>query len=372
MMKRPTVCAYYFPNWHVDPRNEKLHGKGWTEWRVVQHATPRFEGHIQPVVPLWGYQDESDPKVMEQKIGAAVSNGIDAFVFDYYWFSDGPYRERCLLEGFLPAKNCRDIKFALMWANHDPIYAHPGSYLNPRESLWSGDIDPETFLTCTDHLIETYFRRQNYLRVNGKLYFSLFNPRKLILQLGGKRMAKLLFDDFRRRIEQANLGELNLDAILYGLGKTDSMDEINSLIREVGFDSASNYSNLRGEGFPSFEYDVMTDLNDIEMRRISRELCVPYHPVVTTGFDNSPRTVQSDMFENIGYPFSAVAINNTPEAWERCLHLAKAFTDSTEFTGSLLHLSCWNEWTEGAYLEPDTLYGCGKLEAVKRVFGTGK
>ncbi|UKI30059.1 MAG: glycoside hydrolase family 99-like domain-containing protein [Lentisphaeria bacterium] len=184
MMKRPTVCAYYFPNWHVDPRNEKLHGKGWTEWRVVQHATPRFEGHIQPVVPLWGYQDESDPKVMEQKIGAAVSNGIDAFVFDYYWFSDGPYRERCLLEGFLPAKNCRDIKFALMWANHDPIYAHPGSYLNPRESLWSGDIDPETFLTCTDHLIETYFRRQNYLRVNGKLYFSLFNPRKLILQLG--------------------------------------------------------------------------------------------------------------------------------------------------------------------------------------------
>ena len=150
------------------------------------------------------------------------------------------------------------------------------------------------------------------------------------------------------------------------------MDEINSLIREVGFDSASNYSNLRGEGFPSFEYDVMTDLNDIEMRRISRELCVPYHPVVTTGFDNSPRTVQSDMFENIGYPFSAVAINNTPEAWERCLHLAKAFTDSTEFTGSLLHLSCWNEWTEGAYLEPDALYGYGKLKAVKRVFGIGE
>ena len=71
MKPRPLIAAFYFPNWHCDPRIEALHGKGWTEWRVVQYATPRFPGHCQPKVPLWGYQDESDPEVMAQKITAA-------------------------------------------------------------------------------------------------------------------------------------------------------------------------------------------------------------------------------------------------------------------------------------------------------------
>lgn len=62
------TAAYYFPNWHVDPANERFHGKGWTEWQLMKYATPRFEGHQQPKVPLWGYEDEADPKVMEKKI----------------------------------------------------------------------------------------------------------------------------------------------------------------------------------------------------------------------------------------------------------------------------------------------------------------
>ena len=48
MKKKPIVSTYYFPNWHVDPRSEKIHGTGWTEWRVLQYATPRFPGHDQP------------------------------------------------------------------------------------------------------------------------------------------------------------------------------------------------------------------------------------------------------------------------------------------------------------------------------------
>ena len=58
------VGCYYFPNYPVDPRNEKVHGPGWTEWQLVGQAGPRFPGHEQPKVPLWGYEDESDPLVM--------------------------------------------------------------------------------------------------------------------------------------------------------------------------------------------------------------------------------------------------------------------------------------------------------------------
>ncbi len=369
MNNRPIICTYYFPNWHVDARNEEIHGKGWTEWRVVQHATPRFPGHEQPRVPLWGYTDEADPTVMEQKIQAATDNGIDAFVFDWYYYVDGAFRERCLQEGFLPAANCHDIKFALMWANHDHGYAHPGNYYRPVESMWSGDISPETFYKCTEYLIQSYFSQPNYLRVNDALYFSIHNLKNLVKSLGGIYATGLFFKDLRHRVEKANLGKIHLDGMLYSAGDRDNIPEINDFVEKVGLDSLSNYSNLRGEGFPSFEYDEMTRLVGPEMERISQDLCIPYNPVITTGFDNSPRTVQSDMFERRGYPFNEVAINNGPQNWEACLNVAKKFIDSGKFTGDILHLSCWNEWTEGAYLEPDTQYGYAKLEAVKKVFG---
>src|SRR5436190_22784436 len=75
---RITVASYYFANYHPgDPRNVKNKGPNWSEWELVKAAKPRFPGHHQPNVPLWGYTDESDPKVMEQKIAAAADHGID-------------------------------------------------------------------------------------------------------------------------------------------------------------------------------------------------------------------------------------------------------------------------------------------------------
>ena len=80
-MKKIQTAVYYFPNYHVDPRNEAIHGTGWTEWELMKLARPRFEGHDQPKVPAWGYEDEADPQVMAKKIDVAVEHGVDAFVF---------------------------------------------------------------------------------------------------------------------------------------------------------------------------------------------------------------------------------------------------------------------------------------------------
>lgn len=38
----------------------------------------------------------------------------------------------------------------------------------------------------------------------------------------------------------------------------------------------------------------------------------------------------------------------------------------------LITVNSWNEWTEGSYLEPDTVNGFGYLEAVRRVFGADR
>ncbi len=96
-----TVAAYYYPCEHPDPRWDKAKYPGFTEWDLVRKAKPRFPGHKQPKTPVWGYTDESDPKVMAQKIDAAANYGVNAFIFDWYYYNDGPYLEGALERGFL-------------------------------------------------------------------------------------------------------------------------------------------------------------------------------------------------------------------------------------------------------------------------------
>jgi hypothetical protein len=42
------VGAFYYGPWHVDPANEKLHGKNWTEWNLVKVITQTFNSQ-QPM-----------------------------------------------------------------------------------------------------------------------------------------------------------------------------------------------------------------------------------------------------------------------------------------------------------------------------------
>ena len=137
--KKYEVAVYYFPNYHVDSINEKWHGKGWTEWDLVKAAQPRFEGHLQPKVPVWGYFNEADPKWAAKEIDLAADHGIDVFIYDWYWYeTTGQYLQEGLEKGFLKASNNKRLKFALMWANHDWMNIHPTPYTNVQEKLTDG------------------------------------------------------------------------------------------------------------------------------------------------------------------------------------------------------------------------------------------
>lgn len=153
------IAAYYFPNYHVDPLNEKWHGKGWTEWELVKAARPRFPGHRQPKVPVWGYEDEADPGVMAKKIDAAADHGVDCFIFDWYWYDDhGAYLHRALEEGFLRAPNNDRLKFAIMWANHDWLDIQPAQRNRPYNVLAKGAVTPETFQAVLER-VKAYLDR---------------------------------------------------------------------------------------------------------------------------------------------------------------------------------------------------------------------
>jgi len=372
------LAVYYFPQYHPDPRNDAWHGAGWTEWELVKRATPRFAGHQQPKVPLWGYLDESRPEVMEQKIAAAADHGLTAFIYDWYWYEDGAFLNRCLERGHLAARNSDRLKFALMWANHDWIDIHPAKRSSLYQTLVKGTVSSKAFHAATEHIIKTYFSHPSYWRVAGGLYFSIYELMTLVRGLGSVAETREALDDFRARTRAAGLGELHLNAVVWGkqvLPGEETIVDVNDLLARLGFDSITSYvwvHHVPLASFPETPYEQMAERSAEDWERFTAGYKLPYYPNVTMGWDSSPRTVQSDVFDNVGYPFTPVLSGNTPEAFRRSLLRARAFLDKGSTKQKILTLNAWNEWTEGSYLEPDTVHGMSYLEAIRDVFGTPK
>lgn len=370
-----TVAAYYFPNYHPDARNAKQRGEGWTEWELVKQARPRFEGHHQPNVPLWGYTDESNPGDMARKIAAAADHGIDAFIFDWYWYDDGPFLERGLEEGFMKAPNRERLKFALMWANHNWIDIHPARLEKESELLYPGTVTPETFENMTDYIIETYFKHPSHWLIDGCPYFSVYELHTLVKSFGGLDATREALARFRAKTKAAGFPDLHLNAVTFGVrilpGET-AVSKPEELVSLLGFDSVTSYVWIHHVALPEFPqtpYKYVRDKYVEHWKETAPNYSVPYYPNVTMGWDASPRCHPDDAFVNRGYPFMGTISGNTPEAFEGGLRAVKALADTLPEDQRIITINCWNEWTEGSYLEPDTRNGFGYLEAVKRVFG---
>ena len=370
-----TVVSYYFGNYHPgDPRNATLKGPEWSEWELVKSAKPRFPGHQEPHVPLWGYQDESQPEVMANKIAAAADHGISAFIFDWYYYNDGPFLDAAIDRGFLQATNNGRLKFAFMWANHDWYDIHPYHRGTPQKLLYPGKVTPERFGNICDHLINDYFVRSNYWRIDGKPYFSFYDLQNLTGSFGSVAATRAALDEFRARAKAAGLPGLHLNAVVWQRtilpGERKATDPVR-LVHDLGFDSCTSYVWIHHVGLP----EQQTDYNYVRDRyfefwaAVAKKFDMPYIPNVTMGWDPSPRADQSQAYGNYGYPFTNVITNNTPENFRVALELARQRSLDEPGGLRILNLNCRNEWTEGSYLEPDTVHGMDYLDAVKSVFG---
>ena len=372
-----TVACYYFGNYHPnDSRNIKTKGQGWSEWELVKAARPRFPGHKQPNVPLWGETDESDPKVMAQKIAAAADHGVDAFIFDWYYYDDGPFLERPIDEGFLKAENNQRIKFAFMWANHDWLEIHPYHRGAEREVLYPGKVTPETFDKITDHVIRDYFSHPSYWRIDGRPYFSFYELTKLLESFGSVKATREALDRFRAKAVAAGLPGLHLNAVVWGRpilpGEKQPADAAR-LVEDLGFDSVTSYVWIHHVSLPNqqTDYDEVRDGYFRYWNEAERKFALPYFPNVTMGWDSSPRACQDDEFGNFGYPFMNTIAGNTPARFEEALRRTRQRLLANPNGPRILNINCWNEWTEGSYLEPDKVHGTAYLEAVQEVFGGG-
>ena len=193
-----------------------MKGKDWSEWDLVKAAKPRFLGHQQPKVPLSGYGDESDPQVMAQKIAAAADHGIDAFIFDWYYYNDGPFLDRPIDHGFLQATNNQRLKFGFMWANHDWLEIHPYKRGTPQQLRFPGQVTPAGFAKICDHVIKDYFQHPSYWRIDGRPSFSFYELTTLLEGFGSVAATRAALDQFRAKAVAAGLPGLHLNAVVWG------------------------------------------------------------------------------------------------------------------------------------------------------------
>ena len=369
-----TVAAYYFPNYHTnDARNIKTLGTDWSEWELVKAAQPRFPGHDQPKVPLWGYTDEKDPKVMAQKIKAASDYGIDCFIFDWYMYEDGPFLNRCLDKGFLKAKNVDKIKFAFMWANHDWNNIFPYTKGEEQKLLYSGKISPKRFEEIGDELIANYFLLPNYWKIDGKAYFSIYDIQNFIAGFGSMEATKAAMERLNQKAIAAGLKGIHWNLVAWGqpiLPGEKVPTNIPELISTLGFNSATSYVWVHHVNLPDkqTDYNKARDEYSTYWDKAKSEYSVPYYPNVSMGWDPTPRCDINSEWGNFGYPFTNTIGNNTPENFRKALQMTKDKLLADPKGPRILNINSWNEWTEGSYIEPDTKNKFEYLEAVRSVF----
>jgi hypothetical protein len=370
-----TVAAYYFPNYHADSRNVSHYRDGWTEWELVKNAQARFANHHQPNVPAWGYTDEANPVHMAQKIDAAADNGIDVFIFDWYMYEDGPFLDRAIDEGFLGAENCERIKFALMWANHDWVDIHPYTKGKEQKLLYPGKVSPQRYEEISDFVIEKYFTKPNYWKIDGKAYFSVYDVQKFVESFGSMEATKAAIDRMRQKAIEAGLKGVHWNLVAWGnpiLPVEKAPANTPELIKMLGFDSSTSYVWIHHVSLPETQtdYNYVRDRYFKHWKKANKKYGVPYFPNVTMGWDPSPRCDLNSEWDASGYPFMNTIGNNTPENFKTALQMTKEKLLADPNGPRILNINCWNEWTEGSYLEPDTINGMKYLEAVKEAFGS--
>ena len=342
----------------------------------MRQAPPRFKGHVQPKVPAWGHEDESDPAVMAKKIDAAADHGIDAFIFDWYYYDDGPFLERALEKGFWRAPNNDRIKFAAMWANHHWTDIHPMNMGEEPKLLYPGKVTPETFDRMTDLLVSNYFSKPNHWTIDGAPYFSIYDLSSLIAGFGGVEATAKALARFRDKTRAVGFPDLHLNAVVWGntiLPGERVIDKPFELTERLGFDSVTSYvwiHHVEMPEFPQTSIEYVRDKYFEHAEETVRNCDLPYFPNVSMGWDSTPRICRSDVHENVGYPSIPIMGGNTPQAFHTGLERVMEFLDAHPESKGIFNINSWNEWTEGSYLEPDVVDGMAYLEAVRDVFGT--
>ena len=342
------LIAFYLPQFHPIPENDEWWGKGFTEWTNVVKAQPNYEGHYQPRLPAdLGFYDLRVAEVMEQQTELARQCGIYGFCYHYYWFGGRRLLEMPLermLETGEP-----DFPFCLSWANENWTRRWDGLEQEVLIAQQHSDEDD----TAVIHDLIRYFRHQNYIRINGK-------PLLLIYRIGLFPNIRRTVDRWREQCQKEGIGEVYL-AMVESFEHASANDDP----RIYGFDASVEYPphhmsapiEAPGPMFNSAYVGLVNDYREIVRRYLQKE--PPSYTQfrgVMPDWDNTARK------QNRGHIFH-YADPDTYQTWLRAI--IEQTRERHIGDERIVFVNAWNEWAEGAYLEPDRKYGFAYLEATK-------
>lgn len=356
------VCAYVWPSCHDDSLGRTNWEKGIGEWEVIQQGDPRFEGHYQPKRPLWGYEMDNDPEVVEKWINTALEHGVNTFIYDWYWFDHYPYLESALNDGFLKAPSCRKMDFYIMWANHDVKhnYWNYHKWGDDDSILWPGAVGMDDFKVIVERVIRQYFHQPNYVKIDGCPVFAIFDFDIFEDGLGGKEKAAEAISYMRKEVRKAGFPDVHLQMVFGAVPtpRPSKRDELRARVENLGIASMVGYNP---GGFDP-DYTKM-NRNAIGIREIWNEyMDIPVFPTVAVGWDDTPRFPEKGK-DDIAH------VDANPETFRTYLKLAKDYADrNAAKQPKFIMINAWNEWIEGSYLLPDEVWGYRYLQAVKSVF----
>lgn len=345
--KAARVIAFYLPQFHPIPENDAWWGEGFTEWTNVRPARPLFEGHYQPHVPddFLGYYDLRDTSVMRKQIELARQYGIEGFCFYVYWFS-GKRLLETPVDNYL-ADPSLDLPFCICWANENWTRRWDGS---EHEILMAQEYTEAHDLEFIADMAK-YLRDPRYIRVDGKPLFIVYRP-KLFPDM--KATAKR----WREWCRSNGIGEIYL-------AYTQSFECVDPAI--YGFDAAvefppnnSSPPNITSRVKPAVD-DFQSTVYDwrVFVER-SKNYKLPEYKLfrgVNPSWDNTARRKKK----------GSILLHSSPCGYQEWLY--NAIIDTRQRFAKpderLVFINAWNEWAEGAHLEPDQRYGYAYLEATR-------
>jgi hypothetical protein len=368
---KPEVVAIYCPLWHNYDHASSWKSEGWCEWELLKSAVPRFEGHHQPLEPDWGCFDESDPVWADREVSLAADHGVSVFLFDWYWYNGVRIMEEALERGFLRAPNRSRVKFALMWANHHWADYFPAPYGKPWNSWLPSRHSERDLFRVINYCIDLYFRQPNYWTVDDRLFFSLFEPLRFVEELGGIERTRKMLWAIDEHLIRAGLPPMHWNAMVWDPSSA-------AALREAGFRSATNYnvtSSGKIDANLTERYEDLVAAHPVKWQQHA-QAPLPYFPVVTMGWDVTPRCEKQIPWpfppapgsSGHAYPYGPVVTGNTPGLFKELCQMARDHIAQTPSAPNAVFINAWNEWTEGCYLLPEKRHGLAYLEAVKDVF----
>jgi lipopolysaccharide biosynthesis protein len=348
---RARLLPFYLPQFHATEENDTWWGKGFTEWTNVTLAQPVYLGHNQPNLPSdLGFYDLRLDEVRQQQMDLAAAYGIEGFMYYYYWFAG-----RRLLN--MPVEkligSSVNKPFCLMWANENWTRRWDG---RNSDVLMGQDYERVPATDFIDDVME-FLADPRYLRVDGRPLLAVYR----IAQI--PEYEKVLAH-WRARAIEAGVGDL----LILSVDVAKEFDGLAGTANSVGLDGLLGFPphNLKWDWVPRgglhvdkrFHGNILSYqsmIADAERRLLGQR--DSDYPGVMVTFDNTARRQwRSDTW-----------FGSNPYSFRRWLAAACSAVSHRPPENRVVFVNAWNEWAEGAVLEPSRRFGRTYLQAVRDV-----